>query len=207
MPADPRKNLATPAGAADDDEQAAVRRCLGGSVEAFEPIVRRHSPRLVRLAYHFLGDWEEARDVMQDAFARAFLSLARYDPRRPLGTWLCAITARLATDRLRRRRVAARATARQRQEEAPPAFDPEARLGLSEALDRLTRRQRQAVVLCDLHGFTASESAEILGCTASTVRVLRFLARRRLRDFLTTGAGPTALPDDPPEPVAVETRR
>jgi RNA polymerase sigma-70 factor (ECF subfamily) len=205
MPADPRRNPVTPARGTDDDEQAAVRRCLGGSVEAFEPIVRSHSPRLVRLAYHFLGDWEEARDVTQDAFARAFLSLARYDTRRPLGTWLCAITARLATDRLRRRRVAARARARQ--EEPRPPFDPDARLGLSEALDRLTSRQRQAVVLCDLHGFTASESAEILGCTASTVRVLRFLARRRLRDFLTTGAAGAAHPDEPPDPVTVETQR
>ncbi|MGH9869030.1 MAG: RNA polymerase sigma factor [Candidatus Polarisedimenticolia bacterium] len=169
-----------------DQDLPAVRRCLAGSVDAFEPIVRRHSPRLIRLAYHFLGDWDEARDLTQDAFARAYRCLGQYDTGRPFGPWLCAIAARLATDRLRRRRVVMRARA-SAGPVSPPGLDTDVRLGLSEALGRLTPRQRQAVVLCDLHGFTAAETASILGCTASTVRVQRFLARRRLRDLLASG--------------------
>jgi RNA polymerase sigma-70 factor (ECF subfamily) len=192
-----------------DEDRAAVRRCLAGSMDAFEPIVRRHSGRLVRLAYHFLGDWDEARDLTQDAFARAYRSLDQYQQDRPIGPWLCAIAARLATDRLRRRRTAARASSRTR-----PLFtaglDADARLGLSEALGRLTARQRQAVVLCDLHGFSAQESASILGCSASTVRVLRFLARRRLRDLIVNGPDPAAGQGHDPEdplPVVAENRR
>jgi RNA polymerase sigma-70 factor, ECF subfamily len=166
-----------------DDDEAAVRRSLAGSMEAFEPLVRRHAPRVIRLAYHFLGDWDEARDLAQECFARAYLCLGQYDTRRPLGAWLCTIAARMATDRLRQRH------ARWRAERGAPSargggLDAETTLSLKEALEGLTNRQRQAVVLCDLHGFTASEAAEMIGCTPSTVRVLRFLARRRLREAL-----------------------
>ena len=193
----------------EQEDLQAVVRCLQGSVEAFEPIVRRHSPRLIRLAYHFLGDWDEARDLTQEAFARAYLCLHRYDTARPFAPWLCAIAARMAVDRLRRRRADARA--RREASTGPlPALDPDVRLGLREALERLTPRQRQAVVLCDLHGFSAPETAAILGCTASTVRVLRFLARQRLRALMTGGA-PAGEPliddEDGPAAALAEGRR
>ncbi len=166
-----------------DQDRDAVRRCLNGSVEAFEPLVRRNANRVIRLAYHFLGDWDEARDLAQETFAKAYLALRRYDAERSFSTWLCTIAARLAADRLRRRRI----RWRHQREAVPPEpsrLDPETTLSLKESLARLTPRQRQAVVLCDLHGFTASEAAAMIGCTASTVRVLRFLARRRLRELL-----------------------
>ncbi|HET6373785.1 MAG TPA: sigma-70 family RNA polymerase sigma factor, partial [Candidatus Polarisedimenticolia bacterium] len=152
----------------------------------FEPLVRLNAPRVVRLAYHFLGDWDEARDLAQEAFARAYLALDRYDPERSFGSWLCTIAARLATDRLRHRKATSRAL-RQEPAAGHSPVDAETRLSLHEALSRLTARERQAVVLCDLHGFTASEAAAMIGCTASTVRVLRFLARRRMRAFLAEG--------------------
>jgi len=170
-----------------EDESLAVARSLAGAADAFEPLVRAHASRVIRLAYHFLGNWDEARDLAQETFARAYFCLGKYDPGRPFATWLCTIAARLATDRLRRRRVQARAAA-----SLPPprtrGLDPETDLSLREALARLTPRQRQAVVLCDLHGFSGTEAAEMIGCAASTIRVLRLLARRRLRDALAGAA-------------------
>ncbi|HZI92842.1 MAG TPA: sigma-70 family RNA polymerase sigma factor [Patescibacteria group bacterium] len=169
-----------------DEERTAIERARSGSVEAFEPLVSLYGSRIIRLAYHFLGDWEEARDLAQETFARAYLCLNRYDPGRPFGAWIFTIAARLATDRLRNRRMRARAgeSLRLLASEAPAPFDTLSALSLKEALGRLTPRQRQAVVLCDLHGFTATEAASMIACTASTVRVLRFLARRRLRELL-----------------------
>jgi RNA polymerase sigma-70 factor (ECF subfamily) len=164
-------------------EREAVAACLAGRIEAFELLVREHSQRIIRLSYHFLGDWDEARDLAQETLVRAFHCLERYDPDRPLGTWLCTIAARLATDRLRRRKTQARAEESLRAS-ARRAADPETSLTLREALDQLTPRQRQAVVLCDLHGFTAPEAAAIIGCSASTIRVQRFLARSRMKAFL-----------------------
>ncbi len=179
-----------------DEERLALERSLAGSVEAFEPLVRLNAPRVVRLAYHFLGDWEEARDLAQETFARAYLHLARYDAGHPFGTWLCTITARLATDRLRRRRLARRTLGEYRAA-APAPIGAEMTLSLREALSRLTPRQRQAVVLCDLHGFSATEAAEMIGCTGSTVRVLRFLARRRMREFLGARSDPGIRAEEP----------
>jgi len=173
----------TYAGQDADSDRDAVRRCLNGSMEAFEPLVRRNANRVIRLAYHFLGDWDEARDLAQETFAKAYLALRRYDTDRSFSTWLCTIAARLAADRLRHRRV----QWKHARESTPPPIsrlDPETTLSLKESLARLTPRQRQAVVLCDLHGFSASEAAAMIGCTGSTVRVLRFLARRRLREML-----------------------
>jgi len=169
-----------------DEERFAIEKARAGSVEAFEPLVSLYGSRIIRLAYHFLGDWEEARDLAQETFARAYLCLNRYDPERPFGAWIFTIAARLATDRLRHRRIRARAgeSLRQLAGNGPSPLDTLSALSLKEALGRLTPRQRQAVVLCDLHGFTAAEAASMIACTPSTVRVLRFLARRRLRELL-----------------------
>jgi len=168
------------------DERQAVERVLSGPIDEFEPLVRATAPRVIRLAYHFLGDWDEARDLAQETFARAYLNLHRYDPNRPFTAWVFTIAARLATDRLRHRRAHKKATKEilgsTRETSGGP--DPLDTLSLKEALGRLTPRQRQAVVLCDLHGFSASEAASMIRCSASTVRVLRFLARRRLRELL-----------------------
>lgn len=169
-----------------DVKPGAVESARAGDVEAFEPLVRTSAPRVIRFAYHFLGNWEEARDLAQEAFARAYLCLDRYDRARPFDSWILTIAARLATDRLRRQRVQARAHASLRRAAEPgqQGADLVSVLSLKEALDRLTQRQREAVVLCDLHGFTAAEAASMIGCSGSTVRVLRFLARRRLRELL-----------------------
>ena len=171
---------------AEGEEKQAVRRALSGNMEEFEPLVRACAPRVIRLAYHFLGDWDEARDLAQETFARAYLRLDRYDSGRPFAAWVFTIAAHLATDRLRRRRRQAKASESIRRAASAAAgpLDPLSILSLKEALGSLTPRQRQAVVLCDLHGFSAAEAAAMIGCTGSTVRVLRFLARRRLRDLL-----------------------
>ena len=166
-----------------EPERLALREAMEGSVEAFEPLVNANASRVIRLAYHFLGDWDEARDLSQETFARAFLCLKSYDPQRSFGTWLCTIAARLATDRLRHRRVVQRSL-KEQERRAPRPLDIDSALSLKEALSHLTPRQRQAVVLCDLHGFSATEAAEIIGCRGSTVRVLRFLARARMKEIL-----------------------
>jgi len=214
MTVDSRSGMTGAGGPAGDDphrtnqpepplsERRAVQRCLAGEVEAFEPLVRAHAQRIIRLSYHFLGDWDDARDLAQEALARAFHCLPQYDPQRPFGTWLCTIAARLATDRLRRRTVARNAEDFLRSRPSR-AFDPDMALSLREALSRLTPRQRQAVVLCDLHGFSAPEAAVMIGCSASTIRVQRFLARGRMRALLGAFDGMTS-PDLTPATVPEE---
>jgi RNA polymerase sigma-70 factor (ECF subfamily) len=178
------------------ERNATRERPEAATVEAFEPLVRLNAPIVIRLAYHMLGDWDEARDLAQETFARAYLCLAQYDPARPFQAWICTIAARLATDRLRRRRIMWRANDLLASREQPRSggINAEAMLSLKESLAQLTPRQRQAVVLCDLHGFTAAEAAAMIGCSASTVRVLRLLARRRLRDLIVRAPARMAAP-------------
>lgn len=179
-----------------DRDAAAVQLALEGSIDSFEPLVLENAARVIRLSYHMLGDWDEARDLAQETFARAYLCLSQFDPKRSFSTWVCTIAARLAADRLRHRRVVRRAggqiTASAR--DGGSGLDPDMMLSLHQALSRLTPRQRQAVVLCDLHGFSAAEASAMIGCSASTVRVLRLLARRRLRDLMSSDPGIVATP-------------
>jgi len=180
------------------DDRRALDDARAGSLEAFERLVGQHAPRLIRFCYHLTGSWDEAREAAQESFARAWSCLHQYDASRPFAPWLLTIASRL---------VAARQLSRRRREqaesqEAHPRTAPisiERSLALKEALARLTPHQRQAVVLCDLHGFSATEAARMIGCTGSTVRVLRFLARQRLRRELDAAATLTRIPEVSPE--------
>jgi RNA polymerase sigma-70 factor (ECF subfamily) len=177
----------------------ALERARMGSLEAFESLVAQHAARLIRFCYHLTGDWDGARELAQETFARAWSCLALYDPARPFAPWLLTIAARLAAEG--RRRTYRRAQAETAAIAAAPRHEAslETSLQLREALARLTPRQRQAVVLCDLHGFSASEASQAIGCSASTVRVLRFLARQRLRQALLQA--PDAVTSPAPERV------
>ena len=178
--------------ARDAEERQLAQQWLDGSVEAFETLVNRHAPRVIRFAYQLLLDWEEARDISQETFTRAHLCRSQYDPSRPLIAWLHTIAVRLAINELRHRKVVQRTLA---SFEGMRSTDEPIGFALREALGRLPCRQRQAVVLCDLHGYSAREAADMIGCTASTVRVQRFLARQRMRELL----------DAPPSTIAPET--
>src|SRR6266478_7066293 len=91
------------------DERALIQRCLAGDASAFEPLVERYRQRVWRLAYQVLHDREEAWDCAQEAFVRAFHSLASFRGQSAFYTWLFRITVNVATDRQRARGAQARA--------------------------------------------------------------------------------------------------
>lgn len=78
-----------------------IARARQRDESAWETLVREHQQAAFRLAYLFLGDSDEASDVTQDAFIRAYRALARFDASRPFRPWLLAITANLARNRRR----------------------------------------------------------------------------------------------------------
>jgi DNA-directed RNA polymerase specialized sigma24 family protein len=91
------------------DERALIRRCIAGDAAAFEPLVEKYRQRVWRLAYQVLHDREEAWDVAQEAFVRAFHSLPSFRGQSAFYTWLFRITVNVATDRHRQRGAQARA--------------------------------------------------------------------------------------------------
>src|SRR3970282_2204272 len=85
----------------DTDDAALVERCRNGDVAAFEPLVEKYRQRVWRLAYNILRDREEAWDVAQEAFIRAYQALPSFRGQSAFYTWLYRIVMNLAADRVR----------------------------------------------------------------------------------------------------------
>jgi RNA polymerase sigma-70 factor (ECF subfamily) len=173
------------------DDRADVEAALAGDDDAFARLVRRHSGGLHRTVARILGDESEAWDVVQLAFVRAWQRLDRYNPRWSFATWLYRIGTNLAIDFIRSRSSrdrAHRAGTEHRLRvvgESKPASElaerGEVDWLLSQLVDSLTPQQRSAFVLREIEGMDTAEVAEVLGCSATTVRNHVFQARKVLR--------------------------
>jgi len=164
-------------------------RAHAGDLDAFGILVDRYAEQARRVARGILADFHEGDDAAQDAFLSALKNLGRYDPARPFGPWLMRIVSNAAVDRLRRRKVrtAESISPRTPSRGASPAVDTDRRAflqALEEALVELPERQRRAVVLFDVEGYSHAEIAEILDVPQGTVRSDVFHGRRTLRRAL-----------------------
>jgi RNA polymerase sigma-70 factor, ECF subfamily len=171
----------------DDRELAGAAR--GGDEEAFAALVRRHQAGVRRCAARILGDDEEARDIAQLAFIRAWDNLPKYDPVWSFSTWLYRIATNIAIDALRARDSRGRthvAHLRMVGDSVGPSAPRELAEGevkriFTELAERLSPTQRGAFVMREVEGRPTNEVAEILGCTEATVRNHVFQARAVLR--------------------------
>jgi len=177
----------------NETEQELITMVLSGRTEAFEPLVTPYRGPVLALAYRLTRDREDALEVAQEAFLKAFRSLHRFDLARSFRNWLFQIAANEARDRLRkakRERAAFEAAAREGTA-AGTAPAPEAgrerretRSGILRALDALGRREREVFVLRDLQELDIRETARVLGCSSVSVRVNLSSARRKIRDAI-----------------------
>lgn len=180
------------------DDRALVERVRAGDVTAFEPLVERYRQRVYRLACHVLRDTEEAWDVAQEAFIRAFQALPNFRGQSAFYTWLFRITLNVASDRARQRAARGRALGTERLEEAEwertlvdPGEAPDAsaaraeeRRRIARALESLPPHHRAIIMLSDLEGLSYREIAEVLGIPMGTVMSRLHNARKRLRAAL-----------------------
>ncbi|MEZ5333295.1 MAG: sigma-70 family RNA polymerase sigma factor [Thermoanaerobaculia bacterium] len=163
-----------------------------GAEDAFDELVARKAGQLLQLVYRMVGDREEARDLVQLAFVRAWENRDRYDRRWSPNTWLYRIATNLSIDFMRSRGSRARldepvrrhlyevASSGHRHELSRLEHHEVERI-LGTLLDDLSERQRSVFVLREIEGLSSREVGEILGCRASTVRNHLFAARRELR--------------------------
>jgi RNA polymerase sigma-70 factor (ECF subfamily) len=168
-----------------------IQSAKKGDEDAYTELVRRHSGGLHRAVARILADDTEAWDVVQMAFLKAWQKLDRYNPRYSFTTWLYRIGTNLAIDLLRSR------TSRERahkagtehrlrlvghgEEAGARAERIEAAGVLQQLVGILTPQQRSAFVLREMEGLDTAEVAEVLGCSATTVRNHIFQARKALR--------------------------
>ena len=130
------------------------------------------------MATRFLGVRDDAQDVAQEVFLRAFKYLHRLDLQKPVEPWLMRITVNVCRDTARRRRRRRDTfTDIEQPETIDQSADPHAglvrkqeRLVLHRALDRLPEKERLAIVLRDVEGFSTAEVASILQSSSTTVR-------------------------------------
>jgi RNA polymerase sigma-70 factor, ECF subfamily len=182
----------------DSDDAALIERCRAGDLAAFEPLVTKYRQRVYRLAYNVLRDSEEAWDVSQDAFIRAFQALASFRGDSAFYTWLFRIVMNVARDRARQHAARGRAFGAERVEEedrdrtladqgpAPDAHavEVEERERIGRALATLSEAHRAIIMLSDLEGLSYREIAEVLDIPMGTVMSRLHHARRRLREAL-----------------------
>jgi len=159
------------------------------TAEGFEELYAGNFPRLVRQLYFVTGDAEEARDCVQEAFARAWMRWSRLDR----GTddpvaWVWTVGYRIAVSRWRRQ-VAGRRLQRGLPEAgAVPGPDPDA-VAIAQALRRLPLGQRAVVVMHYYEGLRVEEISGLLGVSASGVKSRLMRARRALGPLLEEGDG------------------
>jgi len=202
------------------DESALIGEARNGSSAAFEELVRRHDRSVLRLALSIVRSQEDARDIYQEAFLKAFRSIRSFRNECSFKTWLFRIVTNLCLDRARdegaRPREPVGRTAGLDEDDSPgtealvadtrPGGDPERMLAavetrrrVREALRALPGRERLVFELRHDQGMRLAAVAEILETTEETVRNCLYRAHQRLRETLrdlktTAGARRRAAP-------------
>jgi len=173
--------LATAGGDTTAEERwiAASRR---GDQGAFAALVRAHERRVFRLAGRFFRHREDAEEVAQETFLRAWSKLAGYRAAAPFEHWLTRICLNCCYERLRRRQL--RTEELLPETTAAPSHDPTAAVEVERLLRRLSPADRFVLLLLDGEGWPVEEIAQRVGWSTTNVKVRAHRARKRLRRLL-----------------------
>ncbi len=172
------------------DDAALVARCLQGDAASFEKLLERYQRPVFNIALRMVRDREDARDVAQSVFVKAYENLGSYDPRYRFFSWLYRIAMNESLNQIKKQTgfvEAARQWFRAQPAAVPARTNesgPEA--GLRQALMNLKPEHRCVIVLKHLSGYSYRDVGEILGIPEKTVRSRLFEARRILRQKLST---------------------
>jgi len=180
-----------------------IKRFLEGSEEAFNRLVLRHQRRAYNIAYRFLSQHEDALEVAQDAFVRAYRNLRRFKGRSSFKTWLYKIILNLARNRYRQRvsrgelkKVSLDNPKQYEDSEGPREIEdrtlsPMREIGgreiaqqIQRGLMQLAAEHRQVIILRHIEGLSYAEMSEVLQCAEGTVKSRLHRARLELRDVL-----------------------
>jgi RNA polymerase sigma-70 factor (ECF subfamily) len=166
-----------------------TRRSQAGDTEAFGELVTKYSTKIFTMVYCIVGNENDAWDLAQEGFLKAWRSIHRFEARSSFYTWLYSITMNLTIDSLRRKG--------RRQEveldDAIPSFLPGPRLNceraeireqVNAALAQLSPEHRAVVVLKELEDMQYREIAEVLNVSMGTVMSRLFYGRKKLQSIL-----------------------
>jgi len=187
----------------DRGEVALVTEAQEGDSEAFASLVRKYQRRAVSVAYRLLGSVEDASDVSQEAFVRAYRNLSQLEDPSRFGAWLMRVVSNLSLNYRRSRALRSATSLDDAQLGLAGARNPtsgrpvsvglaggsgalpeELHYAIGEAMEKLPDKQRLALILFSVEGLPQKEVAEILECSVELVKWNVFQARQKLKDML-----------------------
>jgi RNA polymerase sigma-70 factor, ECF subfamily len=178
------------------DDRALVAACVDGEPGAFDLVVERHQRAVYQVCYRFVRNHEDASDLAQDVFLRAFRALRRFRGQASLSTWLYRIAVNVSLNRVSSKAPLAHAAQAleprefidDRSEPAPDRLLREERgARVRDAIARLPKRQRVTLVLRMYHEMSHQEIAAVLGTSVGAVKANFFHALNNLRRQLQDG--------------------
>lgn len=166
-------------------ERDQIARAAAGDRMAQTALVNRHMPVVWRVAFRMLRDRQEAEDVTQETFLRAWKMLPDWEERAKFSTWACTVAINLCRDRLKKKKPVL-------MDDLPEQIDvslrPEQALSQKQAsahitalVDRLPERQKEALTLSAFEGLGNIEAAEVMGISVEALESLLARGRRKLR--------------------------
>lgn len=168
-----------------EDEDGLIGRCLAGDSAAFEPLVERYHRQLFRVATRLLGDRDEARDVTQTTFLKAYQALATCDRKRRFFSWIYRILVNECLNIRRARRPTQALDERMASKaEVDPVEAADTRRRVRKALLELPEGQRDVIILRHFAEMGYEEIGAALGVPEKTVKSRLFSARQRLCELL-----------------------
>ncbi|HEY4416031.1 MAG TPA: sigma-70 family RNA polymerase sigma factor [Verrucomicrobiae bacterium] len=182
-------------------ESELVQRSRNGDLSAYDELVKRYQQRIYATIYHMTSNHDDANDLAQDSFIKAFSALKSFKGGSSFYTWLYRIAVNKTINFLKQRKnkhhmslndldfnaendpdLVALVSHKTPQRDASLS---ELQKKLNEALLKLSEPHRMVVVLHDVQGQSHDEIAEIMGCNIGTVRSRLFYARQQLQGYLT----------------------
>lgn len=167
-----------------------VQACVDGDRDAFDILVKRHQRQIYRLCYRFVANHEDASELAQDAFVRAYRALAKFERTAKFTTWLHRISVNVCLNRLALKRAPLEPS---RDIEKVPAggegadavvLREERAVMVRAAIARLPRKQRATLILRAYHELPHQEIATILGSSVGAVKANFFHALGNLKKLL-----------------------
>jgi RNA polymerase sigma-70 factor (ECF subfamily) len=193
---------------ANDADAALVASSQQGDLFAFEALVAKYQKRMLNISFRIVGEYDDACEVVQDAFVSAYKNIKSFRAESKFSTWLTAITMNLSRNRLKRMKL--------RQARVPVSLDtpirtddgevmPDPPSGEPSVLDRMEKRDvqtkvqdcikalepdfREVLVLRDMQDFSYEEIGGMLKVAAGTVKSRLFRARESVKDCLKKSVG------------------
>jgi RNA polymerase sigma-70 factor (ECF subfamily) len=175
--------------AGSDDESKLIDQSLSGDPEAYAALVNQHQKMIRAMTFRMTGSPDDAEELAQDTFLRAYRQLGSFGGGSKFSTWLCKIAINLSLDW--RRRESRRDDIHSKWaadvvsgNSSDDGFPDELSRRVQDALNKLPAKQRAAIVLTIYENQSHAEAAKTLDCTEATISWRVFAARQKLKRLL-----------------------